>query len=144
MHFTIIYILKNKKLEDVSLDSIERDFCDRFCYCNGETRAKYKNYCDWFMIGGRWVDLLKASRGIKGNASWGYTEEELKEIANDKTRFSIVEIKDLIENIGEPYGVATLSKIYDSDSGNEQKKKYVDLINQKKIKGVIALIDCHD
>jgi len=150
MHFTTLFLMKGEELDDISICEIEDDFCDRFCYCCGETRPKYEYWCDWFKIGGRWCDILKAKRGIVGDRSWGN--------ANDKHiegTYSVVEIKDLTEPIDEKfiYAIATKSRIYQSSNdwgGNEEgvdTDKFHELltkINNKQINGVIALIDCHD
>ena len=148
MHFTTLYILKGETLDNVTQYSIEDDFQDRFCYCCGETRPRYRDWCDWFQIGGRWCNILKAKRGIKGERSWCNKEEE-----DVKDMYSIVEIKDLTEPINREqiYAVATETDIYqDEDSwGGDcvDKEKYnelLDKIDRKEITGVIALIDCHD
>ena len=138
MHFTTLYILKNEELDNVNLSTIEEDFSERFCYCCGETRPRYRWWCDWFQIGGRWCDMLRASKGIKGKRSWCNEDEK-----DQKGHFSVAEIKDLkgkieLENI---YAVATKSRIYE---GDEEIQKWLDKINNKTFKGVVALIDCHD
>jgi hypothetical protein len=148
MHFTTLFLLKGEKLEDLSKNEIEDIFCDRFCYCCGETRPMYDYWCDWFQIGGRWCDLLVAKTGIRCDR--GYPNEG--EPIVDK-HFSIVEIKDLEEDINENciYAIATKSRIYQNSNewggNNVDKDKFHKLlndINNKKINGVIALIDCHD
>ena len=147
MHFTTLFILKNETLEDISSWDIEQEFGKRFCYCCGESTPKYRYWCDWFQIGGRWADILKASKGIHGERSWGNDEKERKGF------YSIVEVKDLTEEIdkNEIYAIATKSRIYQKSDewtgGEPNKEKFTKLlndINSKKFKGVIALIDCHD
>lgn len=150
MHFTTLYLLKGKELENISKSQIEEDFCDRFCYCCGETRPKYDYWCDWFQIGGRWCDMLRATKGL--TCDRGYPNEGEPIVPN---RFSIVEIKDLTEPIDAKYiyAIATKSRIYQNSNnwgGNENgvnKGKFhelLDKINNKQIHGVIALVDCHD
>lgn len=137
MHFTTLYLLKGETLDNISKGFIEEDFCDRFCYCNGETRPKYQYWCDWFLVGGRWNDteVLKAKRGIRGENGIGeYGEPTI----------SIAEIKDLEGDIEDRwlYAIATKSRIYTSET--EEFKTLLNKINKKLIKGVVALIDCHD
>lgn len=148
MHFTTLFLLKGAKLEDLSKNEIEELFCDRFCYCCGETKPMYDYWCDWFQIGGRWCDMLKATKGI--TCDRGYPNEGEPIV---KGKYSIVEIKDLEEEINEEYiyAIATKSRIYQNNNewgGNKvDKDKFTQLlndINNKKINGVIALIDCHD
>ena len=139
MHFTTLYLLQNEELDNISDSYVEEDFCDRFCYCCGETRPRYNYWCDWFQIGGRWCDLLKAKKGIVGARSWCNKEEE-----SEPNTYSIAEIKDLTENISEEYiyAIATRSRIYEADT--DKFKQLLNKINTKQIKGVVALIDCHD
>jgi hypothetical protein len=139
MHFTTLYLLKGEELDNIGLSEIEEDFGDRFCYCCGETRPRYRYWCDWFQIGGRWCDLLLAKRGIVGSRAWGNKDDEAM-----PNRYSIVEIKDLEEDINDEfiYAVATKSRIF--MDGDEEYHKLLKKINNKEIKGVIALIDCHD
>lgn len=150
MHFTTLYLLKDEKLDNISTSEIEDDFCDRYCYCCGESRPKYQYWCDWFQIGGRWCDILKAKKGLTGDKSWCNKDDE-----TEKGSYSVVEIKDLTEPIDEEsiYAIATKSRIYQSSNdwggtaSGVDKDKFHELlnkINNKQIKGVIALIDCHD
>lgn len=152
MHFTTLYLLKGEELENVSLGEIEEDFSIRFCYCCGEQTPKYEWWCDWFQIGGRWTDILKAKKGIYGERSWCNTDKKTK-----KGSYSVVEIKDLTEDIDENeiYAIATKSRIYTnpengygSNEGNTSNRdmfhKLLNQINNKQINGVVALIDCHD
>lgn len=148
MHFTTLFILKNEKLEDLTTADIEEMFSERYCYNCGETKPKYKYWCDWFQIGGRWCDLLKAKRGIHCKRGW----------SNDNTpivegEFAIVQISDLTEKLPRDsiYAVATKSRIYTHEDAwqcgyvNEAKfNKLLDQIDNKEFDGVIAFIDCHD
>lgn len=150
MHFTTIYILKNETLDTVSKESIEEDFSYRFCYCCGETVPKYRYWCDWFQIGGRWCDLFNAKKGIHCERGWSNDNAPIV-----KGKFAICEIKDLTEPIDSTYiyAIATKSRIYQhsnewggSENGVNQDKynELLNKINNKQINGVIALIDCHD
>lgn len=150
MHFTTLFILKGETLDNINQSIVENTFGERFCYCCGETRPMYDYWCDWFQIGGRWCDILKAKKGIHCTREYPNKGEPV-----NKGEFSIVEIKDLTEPINENqiYAIATKSRIYQSSNdwgGTESgvdKDKFHDLlhkINTKQINGVIALIDCHD
>lgn len=142
MHFTTLYILQNEELENVDLSQIMGDFGDRFCYHCGETRPRYRYWCDWFQIGGRWCDIIKANKGINGDPSWAIKDDYKPK----KGIYSIAEIKDLKEPISDEwiYAIATKSRIYEKQEGGGKFKSLLDKINNKQIKGVIALIDCHD
>lgn len=148
MHFTTLFILKGETLENISENEIEEMFSDRFCYCCGETKPKYLYWCDWFQIGGRWCDILKAKKGIHCERGWSNDNAPI-----DDEEFSIVEIKDLTEPLPRHliYSVATKSKIIlkneDWTCGKVDEEKFnqmLDDIDNKKYNGVIALIDCHD
>ncbi len=141
MYFNTLYLLRGETLDNVNTSSIYESFGDRWCNSYGEHTPKYGYYCDWFQIGGRWVDELKASKGLYGDTSW--TNEGYKHTDGN---YSVCEIKDLTEPIGEDriYAIATKSKIYYSDTNEVRFKELLDKINDKKIKGVVALIDCHD
>ena len=150
MHFTTLFILKGEELEDLSFGEIEQMFKDRYCYCCGETRPMYQYWCDWFQIGGRWCDILKAKKGMTCTRGYPNEGEPIR-----KGYFSVVNIQDLEEpiNADNIYAVATKSRIYQKSNdwggtknGVDQDKytKLLNDINNKKFKGVIALIDCHD
>ena len=148
MHFTTLFILKNETLENISKSEIEDLFSDRFCYCCGESRPMYRYWCDWFQIGGRWSDMLKAKKGIHCERGWSNDNAPVVD-----GEFAICEIKDLTEPINRDYiyAVATKSRIYqksnDWTGGNanpEKFEKLLDQIDNKQFNGVIALIDCHD
>ena len=149
MHFTTLFILQGEKLEDLSTYEIEEIFGERFCYHCGETRPKYEYWCDWFQIGGRWCDILKAKKGIHCGRSW--SNDNAPKVDGE---YSIVDIADLTEPIDRNliYAVATRSRIYQEDNdwqtgGKVDKSKFhalLDKIDNKQISGVIALIDCHD
>lgn len=148
MHFTTLFVLKGEKIENLSSSKIEKLFEDRYCYCCGETTPMYRDWCDWFSIGGRWSDILKAKKGIHGEKSWCNEDEPVV-----KGQYSIVQISDLTEPIDRKriFSIATLSKIYQKNDdwygGEINEKKFneiLDNIDNKKFDGVIALIDCHD
>lgn len=141
MHFTTLFLLENETLDNISFSEIEEDFANRFCYCCGETTPKYRNWCDSFQIGGRWCDILEAKRGLVGKRSW--CNENEKRLPDT---FSVVEIEDLTKKIDieSIYAIATKSRIYEYNCEKEKFQSLLDKINNKKIKGVIALIDCHD
>lgn len=141
MHFTVLYLMEGEKLEDVSTALVEEEFAEDFCDCCGESEPAIYGVCDWFQVGGRWCDQLKAKKGIKGDKSWGDTEE-----SGDQW-FSIVEIEDLLEPISKKliYAVADRHGYYCDESDDEDwKTKLIQKINKKEIKGCVALIDCHD
>ena len=148
MHFTTLFILSGENLENTSAQQIEDLFCDNFCYCCGETHPKYQSWCDWFQIGGRWCDILKAKKGIHCVRGWS---NDNAPIENDK--FSIVNISDLTGKLprNQIYAVATRSRIYlendEWQGGDVNPTKFhqlLDMIDNKQLNGVIALIDCHD
>lgn len=149
MHFTTLYLLMGEELEDLSASEIEEDFCDRFCYCCGETRPKYDWWCDWFQIGGRWPDIFKAKNGIHCDRGWSNDNAPIVE-----GEYSVCNIRDLTEPINpkQIYAIATKSRIY-QDNGEWQVggeinptkfRQLLDKINKKLVNGVIALMDCHD
>lgn len=148
MHFTTLYILRREELDNISAEEIERDFSDRYCYCCGETRPRYGLWCDWFQIGGRWPDILKAKKGIHCERGFSNDNAPIK-----KGEYSVVNIRDLTEPIDRKmiYSVATKSHIYLKDDdwtcGDVNPVKFnelLDKIDRKEFDGVIALIDCHD
>ena len=148
MHFTTLFILKGEKLEDLSRKEIEDMFCDRYCYCCGETRPKYQYWCDWFQIGGRWCDPLKAKKGLHAERGWSNDNAPIV-----KGEFAVAQIKDLTEPLPRQfiYSVATKSRIViknsdwaDGDIDEDKFNRMLDEIDNKKFDGVIALIDCHD
>lgn len=147
MHFTTLYLLKEESLDNISEGLIVQDFTDRYCYCCGESNPSNREWCDWFQVGGRWADILKAKKGIKGELTLLANEEERKQFLADKEHFSIINIEDLLEDIKEDniYAIADQDQIYCKEEGSEEKfKLLLRMINKKLIKGVVALIDCHD
>ena len=137
MHFRVLYIMPNVSLDDISLGGIEEEFGKKFCYDCGASTGEIMDFCDWFQIGGRWCDQLKAKKGIKGDKSWGNMEE------SGENWFSIVEIQDLLEPISKKFIYA----VADDDNYTEDedhKAEIIQKINKKEITGCVALIDCHD
>lgn len=148
MHFTTLFILKGEKLEDISSNEIEEMFYEKYCYGLGENIPKYNYWCDWFQIGGRRCDPLKAKKGFHCERNWS---NDNAPIVNGE--FAVVQISDLTEKLprNKIYSVATKSRIYlksdDWNSGevdSEKFNKLLDEIDNKKFDGVIAFIDCHD
>ena len=133
--------MKGEELDNICEEYIEDDFSKRFCYCCGATTPKYKYWCDWFQIGGRWPDIIKAKKGIHCGRGWSNDNAPIK-----KGEFSVAEIKDLTKPIKkeEIYAIATKSRIYHSEYNEEKFNRLLAKINNKQINGIVALIDCHD
>lgn len=144
MHFTVLYVKEDTKLEDITLSDIEEEFGDAYCYCCGDREADIMNVCDWFQVGGRWSDVIKATRGIKGDPSWCSTP------TTENDLFSIVEIADVDEEFlttrleNFVYAVATPETYEENYDENKEFKEIFNKVKNKQINGVIALIDCHD
>ena len=94
MHFTTLFILKGEKLENLSREAIEDMFCERYCYCCGETKPKYQYWCDWFQIGGRWCDSLKAKKGLHAQRTWPIKDEPIV-----PGEFAVAQISDLTDKL---------------------------------------------
>ena len=139
MHFTTLYLMRGKTLAEVSLNRVDREYGDKFCYACGEREADVLDWCDWFSIGGRWSDLLVAKKGIKGEKSWTNENEQ-----SPKDNYSIVEVKDLKEPIEEKwvYSIAIDDELYQKE--DKEFKQLLEQVNNKTFKGVVALIDNHD
>lgn len=163
MHFTVLYFKSNTKLENLGKDYINylsEDFGRKFMqdddgYYFDEELDDYvedPNYevpedhvsgiCDWFQIGGRWVDRIKASRGLKGEPSWCNCSDRTP---NDQ--YTIVEVQDIddeflqtIENL--VYGIATESEYFEGDHDPDYKE-FMSKLKKKELVGVITLVDCH-
>ena len=142
MHFSTLYLMRNEELDNIGLGEIERDFSERFCYCCGETHPRYRYWCDWFQIGGRWAEPIVAKKGLTGERSWCNSGD--KRIS--KNNFAVAEIKDITEPLQAEniYAIATKSRVYSEDEYPDEYHDLLDKINNKKIKGVVAFIDCHD
>ena len=149
MHFTVLYFKENTTLEDLESsysdvsDFLTEDFGTKYCDCCGETEPEVSDICDWFQIGGRWCDALKATKGYSGSLSWSNVGQPEK-----KGQYSIVNSTDLdedfLQNTVESgfYGVATESDYFEED--DPRFKEFMTKLKNKEIKGVIVLIDCHD
>ncbi|MBO7734418.1 MAG: hypothetical protein J6S67_17770 [Methanobrevibacter sp.] len=140
MHFCILYIMKGVNIEDTGIGEIEQDFGERFCYSCGESKPKYESFCDWFQVGGRWNDIIKARKGIKGDPSFMSGEE------SEEGYYTIVDVNDIEEEINHKmiYGVATKSRIYTEYDQPEKVMEWLEKIANHKFKGCVAIIDCHD
>ena len=164
MHWTVLYFKENYKLEDFGEDYIN-DLAEEFAlkYLQDEDMGmKYdeeldewvededyevpeehiEGICDWFQIGGRWVDRIKASRGLKGEHSWCNAGERSQDNC-----YTIVEIKDIDEEFLVDiekyfYGVATESE-YCEGENSQMYKDFMSKLKNKELTGVITLIDCH-
>ena len=145
MHFTVLYFKEGLKLEDTSLEEIEEDFGEAYCYCCGEREADVMDVCDWFQIGGRWCDILEVvdgAKGITGDPSWCIKDHEVK-----TNKVSACEVKDLassFEEVAEKniYAVATETNYF--ENWEDEFKDLLTKIKNKEVNGVITLIDCHD
>lgn len=164
MHWTVLYFKENYTLDDLGnnyIDWLAEDFGDRYLQdeCGGyvydeelDDWVEDENYelpddyvdgiCDWFQIGGRWVDRIKASRGLYGEPSWCNCNEKPRE-----GFYTIVEIKDIddeflqsIEKIA--YGVATESQYFEGDYDPDYKE-FMRKIKNRELTGIITLVDCH-
>ena len=145
MHFTALYVIEGE--EDLGRYSVEDTFTDNYCYCCGENHTIYYDLCDWYQVGGRWCDeIIKATKGIKGEKSWGIEKAgEHYSIANIKDLTHAIE-KENIYVICDNYGNIEWSKGYYGNNKHYRRDflKYLRKINTKQIRGTIALIDCHD
>lgn len=138
MHFTTLFLMEDRELKNTSNALIEDLFRDNYCYCWGETNPTYRDWCDWFVIGGRWNDeaILKTKTGRIGEDGFGdYKERQIQ----------VCEVKDLTEPLVTDYIYAVADEfgnLYESeeDGFGELIRK----INSKQVKGVLAIIDCHD
>lgn len=163
MHFTVLYFRENKTLEDLDdnyLSELEEEFgrkyldpdFERFIY-DEETDDYVENpdyddsklvspICDWFQVGGRWADQLKASSGLKGERSWCNCNQETPE-----GYYTIVEVKDLddeflqtIENM--IWAVVTETTYF--EVGESGYNEFMRRLKSKELVGVVSLIDCHN
>lgn len=159
MHFTVLYFKENKTLKDLNLAKIDEDFGSKFCYSIFEDEFIYDeetddyvenpdfdfpeefvcDVCDWFQVGGRWLNTIKASRGLTGEPSWTTPKET--------TGYTIVEVKDLddeyLKTIDERfYGVATETDYF--ENGDPGFDEFMTKLKNRELVGVISLIDCHN
>lgn len=149
MHFTVLYFKENTTLEELEssysdvADFLTEDFGTKYCDCCGETEPEVSDICDWFQIGGRWCDALKATKGYSGSLSWCNVGQPEKE-----GQYSIVNSTDLDEDFLQNnlergfYGVATESDYF--EEYDPEFKDFMTKLKNKEIKGVVVLIDCHD
>ena len=147
MHFTVLYIMEDVKLEDLIkeyggkkgvVNKIYDDFGTLYCDGCGEFEPENCYVCDWFQIGGRWFDILPAKNGISGDASF-----ILKDTKETQNFCSICNIEDLDKNFefeNKIYGIADNCDYFENE---DYMKQIFDKIRKNEIKGVIALLDCH-
>jgi hypothetical protein len=162
MHFTVLYFRENKTLEDLDvnyLSELEEEFGrkyldveDRFIY-DEETDDYIENpdcddselvspICDWFQVGGRWADQIKASRGLRGERSWCNCDQETPE-----GYYTIVEVKDLDDEFLQTiekmvWGVGTETTYF--EEGESDYNEFMRQLKSKELVGVVSLIDCHN
>ena len=152
MHFTVLYVMENQSLDQLKnrfgeegvINKIYNEFGTLYCDGCGEWEPENFYICDWFQIGGRWLDLLPAKKGITGEGSF------MRYASSTNGNCSICDIEDLDENFDFEktiYGVATDTDYYETnwrdDSLTDDMKEWFNKIRTKQIKGVVALIDCH-
>ena len=139
MHCSVLYLVKNQRIEDLSLCQVEDDFSEAYCDCCGVHTPKYRWFCDWFVIGGRWADILEARRGISvENPGPGYDVE-----TSVTGKYSVIDSRDMVGPIkGEQFfAIATKSRIY--TERDEQFKNLLNKINENKFDGCLVVLDCH-
>lgn len=164
MHFTVLYFKENTTLEDLGkyyLDTITEDFAEKYlqdedagCRYDEELdewvededyevpEGHVSAICDWFQVGGRWVDRIKASRGLKGEPSWCNCSEKTPDDC-----YTVVEVKDIDDEFLQTieklfYGIATESEYFEGDYDPDYKE-FMTKLKNKELTGVITLIDCH-
>lgn len=131
MHFTILYLMKDKDIDDVG-SFFEESFGELYCDGCGEREPDRLDLCDWFVPGGRWAhDKILVDK--RGNS------------------VELINIKDLSKEIPEDmvYGIVGDSDdntivIPEDGFGTEANlQELLFKINNKKIEGMVALMDCH-
>lgn len=139
MHCSVLYLVKNQRIEHLSLCQVEDDFADAYCDGCGEHTPKYSWFCDWFVIGGRWADILEARRGISVETPGPKYGVETSVTG----RYSVIDSRDMVGPIkGELfYAIATKSRIYTSE--DEQFRKLLNKINENEFDGCLVVLDCH-
>jgi hypothetical protein len=147
MHFAVYTILKNSKLRDFDRYKFIDDFSNKFCfdYDTEDDASLAENriccLCDWFEIGGRWCDMFKATKGIKGDLDWmRRMSGEFGHI--NKNDVSVCEIDDLLEVPEPPYGFVVDDKYIEENT--PEYNELVDAVANKTIHGVLVLLDCHE
>ena len=164
MHWTVLYFKENTTLEDLGpyyIDELVEDFGRKYMQDESEGMMydeelddwvedpdfelpdDYVNgICDWFQIGGRWVDRIKASRGLKGEPSWCNCKDKTPDDC-----YTIVEVKDIDEEFLQTiekiaYGVATESEYFEGDYDPDYKE-FMRKLKNRELTGIITLVDCH-
>ena len=140
MHFAIYAILPNKKLEDFNQKEFEDDFTKKFCDCCGENEPTVECISDWYEIGGRWCDNLKASRGIKGNLDWMRALQG--QSSDDDGQYSVCEVQDLTATPAEPYAFVMNDEY--AEEGTDKYNQIMNRIRSRSLNGLIVLLDCHN
>ena len=137
MHFAIYAILPNKKLEDFNQKEFEDDFTKKFCDCCGENEPTVECVSDWYEIGGRWCDGLKASKGIKGQPAW-----MMLDFDSGDGQYSVCEVQDLTATPAEPYAFVMNDEYI--EEGEEKYNQIMNRIRSRSLNGLIVLLDCHN
>lgn len=164
MHWTVLYFKENTKLKDLGEDYINYlvdDFGNKYLQDENagmrfdeeleewvedddyKTPDGYvEGICDWFQIGGRWVDRIKASKGLKGEPSWCNCSEK-----TPTDQFTVVEVKDIDDEFLQTieklfYGITTESNYFEGENDPEYQD-FMTKLKNKELTGVITLIDCH-
>ena len=164
MHWTVLYFKENTKLEDLGEDYINylvEDFANKYLQDEDagmrfdeeleewvedddyETPDGYvEGICDWFQVGGRWADRIKATKGLKGERSWCNVDQE-----TPTDCYTVVEVKDIDDEFLQTieklfYGIATESKYCEGENDSDYKA-FMTKLKNKELTGVITLIDCH-
>lgn len=173
MHFSVLFILEGFKKEDLSNEQINEMFYEEFCNQEdidniyeqfGEDQDKLEeelekfydqgkeNICDWFELGGRWTkQLIKTEKGKGRNGEWYglkcLKKEELEEYNNKENWCDIANIEDIVEIYENGiHNIAMLGGTYYDTENCLQKEEWKYVIKgilDHKIKGCVAIIDCH-
>lgn len=153
MHFSALYIREDLDISKTSATRLKEDFGEQFCHFCGERDydSVPNPICDWFEIGGRWGHLLevKDNKGKSGEPHYSLkSKEELDEFAKEsKTKCDFANIKDLNAPIDSEkiYFVILNDEIVaNSDDGKGCIEEWVDKVNNKTLKGLVAVMDLHD
>jgi len=150
MHCATLLFLENETIEDMTrwrveevLDEFDANFSNRL----GEQKPAICLLADWFCIGGRWSGELKARRGIAPSAALDQFYDEDEELIDNETNGC--EVDDLLEPFHPMTYVINNEKVirygYDADyyGENGDYEAFTKAIDEKKVHGVLLLIDCH-
>lgn len=147
MHFTVVYFKENVTLKDLKSkyldikDQLSEEFYTKYSDGCGERKPDIYDVCDWFQIGGRWNDMLRATKGYKGKASIFDLNK-----STESNAFSIVNSADLEEEFLNKIdscfaGVATELEYF--EEGDPKFINFFTKLKNKEINGVLCLMDCH-